>query len=877
MNALPIFLPGQPQTTRACGQASSLAANRPSTTSYRARPGSLHRRGGLTVPLGLVVWGLASCLVPEIRVCADEGKPASAATVQSLLAKYCYECHGAKEQSGDRRFDLLALPVREDNALVDFQDILDQLNLSEMPPAEAPQPSDAERLQVIHALTQEIATYHRQRQAPRSEVVLRRLNSREYRHTIRDLFDLEILIFDPTEKFPRDQQLHHLDNVGETLVTSGYLLAQYLSAAEAIVDKAMYPLQKPAVQTWSFTDNLHQQPEIDQVHRKTNHYTYLTLYDVIGADKHEGAYAPIHDFAAGVPYDGFYDITFDATAVNREHPYEDEFLGTDRREPLRLGIVAGNQLAGPLHKPQPVEPLLAEIDLTDETRTYSLRIWLDRGFTPRFIFRNGLMDVRTLWSRIQKKYPDKFPKVGKGIVAARYNAIANGKLPQIHVDNIEISGPHYDQWPRQSQLALLGDDWTQVVETGQLPPPQLRQQLSRFLTRVYRRPVREAEIERILSLIASRRKAGRSLLDAYADGVKAALCSPNFLYWDEGNQRHLDSHALASRLSSFLWSSMPDDELAKCAASGELLETDRLQAEMSRMLQSEKSWALVDGFLDSWLTLRELGATPPDRNEFAAYYHYELGPAMREETRRFTHYLLQENLSIANFLHADFVFVNKRLAQHYGLTVPPEIQTNPFAFVKLQLDDQRRGGLLGQASVLTVTANGIDTSPVVRGVWLLENILGTPPSPPPPDVEPLDPDVRGATSIRDQLEKHRSVPSCYDCHRKIDPLGFALENFDPIGQWRDRYGKSVTIDAAGELPNGQTFSGIEELKPILLEQQQLFTRALTNKLLAYALGRQLEPADRPEVDRIVEAVEERGLGLRDLVERIVLSETFRSR
>ena len=806
--------------------------------------------------------------------------------VAPFVKQYCADCHAGQDPSGDRNFEGLDGRIENDTDLIDLQDMLDQLNLGEMPPEDAEIPEAEQRQTVIDWLTKTIAEYHRNRSSGSPETILRRLNSREYRNVIRDLFSLNTILFDPTRRFPRDQQTEHLDNVGETLVTSGHLLSRYLDAAEQVVDKAMYPLQQPEVQTWSFTDNLHQQPEIDQVHRKTNHYTYLTLYDVIGADKHEGAYAPIHDFAEGVPYDGVYQIRFKAAGVNREHPYEDEFLGTDRREPLRLGIVAGHRDVGPLHKPQPVEPLLAELELSDEMASYSVRVWLDRGYTPRFTFRNGLMDARNLWSRVQKKYPELFPKTGSGIVAARYNAIAKGKLPQIHVDDIEIQGPFYDSWPRPSQRALLGEDWEQAARSQQLSDEKMRKHLERFLALAYRRPVESTEIERILGVIHVRQAAGKSDLEAYGDGIKTALCSPNFLYWNEDPWSALESTtdssplsdlSLASRLSAFLWSSMPDEQLMQTALDGQLAQASYLEAQVDRMLADSRSSAFVEDFLDSWLTLRDLGATPPDRNDFRSFYHYDLGAAMRQETELFTRYLLDENLSILNFLDSDFTFVNKRLAEHYDLQVPEELKSDAFRFRKVGLPDGRRGGLLGQASVLTVTANGIDTSPVVRGVWLLENILGTPPAPPPPDVEPLDPDVRGAKTIRDQLEKHRQTPSCYECHRRIDPLGFALENYDPIGGWRESYGRGARIDASGALPGGKTFEGIADLKPLLMARKNQFAKALTEKLLAYSLGRRLAPSDRPHVDRIVQQLNEDGNGFRDLIHYVVRSPVFLTR
>ena len=252
------------------------------------------------------------------------------------------------------------------------------------------------------------------------------------------------------------------------------------------------------------------------------------------------------------------------------------------------------------------------------------------------------------------------------------------------------------------------------------------------------------------------------------------------------------------------------------------------------MLGDPRSAGFIDGFLDSWLALRDLGSMPPDRGKFEDYYRYDLQASMRQETRLFTRHLLDNNLSIANFLDSDFTFVDEPLARHYGLTPPP----GP-GFAKVHLSDRRRGGLLGQASVLTVTANGIDTSPVVRGIWLLENILGTPPSPPPPDVEPLDPDVRGATTIREQLEKHRSIATCYECHRKIDPPGFALENFDAIGAWRDRYdpagdGKARPIDPAGQLPDGRAFADVAGLKTLLGSRARP-VRALPDREAAHLL------------------------------------------
>lgn len=823
---------------------------------------------GSRAALGMLLW---ICLTP-ISLFADDG------LATEFLQEYCVACHGGDEPAGERSFEQLGEGIDGDDTAIDYRDILDQLNLGAMPPEDEQQPTISERQRVVELLSERLKAYQSQLAATTNETVLRRLSAREYRNTIRDLLALNTTMFDPTVKFPRDQMTHHLDNVGSELVTSAHLLVRYLEAAESIVDKAMYPLEKPEVQTWRFEDNLHQQPEIDQVHRKTNHFGHLTLYDVIGADKHEGAYAPIHDFAEGVPYDGYYEMRFKASALYRDHPYDDSFLKRDRSEPLRLGIVAGNRLAGPLHKPQPMEPLLAELSLDDGKHEYVVRIWLDRGFTPRFTYPNGLMDARNLWSKVQKKYPDLFPKPRRsGIVEARYIAIAHGKLPQIQVDDIEIRGPLYDVWPTPSQRALLGEDWEAVARSKEIERGLAIHHLKRFMGRAYRRPVTDDEVQRVAAGYDARLAAGRDSLEAFRDMVTTILCAPSFLYLDEGDQLELSQWALASRLSYLIWGSQPDSALLACAEQGELTDSKKLVEQLHRLLDDDRAEGFVTGFLDSWLTLRDLGATPPDRDAFRDFYQFDLGRAMRQETELFMKHLLQENLSIEYFLDADFAFVNKALARHYELKLADDVQFHGGEFQRVQLQDRRRGGLLGQASVLTVTANGIDTSPVVRGVWVLENILGMPPSPPPPDVEPLDPDVRGAKSIREQLEKHRELATCQACHRKIDPLGFAMENYDPIGRWRDRYDNKVPVDAKGQMPDGRTFHDIRGLKDVLSSFDEQFARALTEKLLAYAIGRELNFADAHDVDMILARLQERGGGFRDLVELVVDSGTFRRR
>ncbi len=832
------------------------------------------------------VWTGHESEAQSVAPAQQNTKPASLTETQitksslNFISLYCGDCHRGGENEGDRDFDLLETAISDDSSLVLYQEIIDQLNLGRMPPRDSKQPQPGERLAFIKEITDRIREYHATRVSNPSRTTLRRLNSREYRNTIRDLFSMNMLMFDPTYDFPRDQTRDQFDNQAETLLISGHLLQAYLDAADQIVRRASGPIDKPQPATWNFTDNFKQQPEIDQVHGKTNGFTHLTLYDVIHADKHEGAYAPIHQFADGVPSDGFYDITFEAEAMNREHPYDPDFLGINPDEPLRLGIVAGHRDAGTLHLPQPIEPLLAQQVLEDRRRFYQVIVWLDEGFTPRFTFPNGLMDARNLWGRLIRKYPDQFPPgSNQGIVKARYNAIDLGKLPHIRIYEVKIEGPIVETWPTTSQRAIFGelldsesthsrlDGWMRSAEDYHL-------QLSKFTTKAFRRPASKAETHRFIEFFETQIERGASGKEAYLDTVKAILCSPGCLYLDATTEKvngktWLSPHALASRLSYFLWSSAPDTELIQLANEGKILDSNVLKSQVDRMLRDRKSQAFIEGFLDSWLGLRDLGSTPPDRRLFNKFYHKDLDQAMRRETQLFTSYLLSENLPSDQFLDSDFTFVNASLARHYGIREP-----SPHGFQKVTLTERNRGGLLGQASILTLTANGLETSPVVRGVLVLRHLLGLPPAPPPPDVEPLDPDIRGAKTIREQLGKHRDNPACMTCHQDIDPIGFALENFDPIGGFRSEYAKGRPIDASGELPDGSRFTNLVELKQELLKRKKFFHLALAKQLLAYGIGRQTDVLSRNQIETILKQTGP-NLGFRDLVTQTVLSDTFR--
>jgi hypothetical protein len=319
-------------------------------------------------------------------------------------------------------------------------------------------------------------------------------------------------------------------------------------------------------------------------------------------------------------------------------------------------------------------------------------------------------------------------------------------------------------------------------------------------------------------------------------------------------------------LSYFLWSSPPDETLLKLAARGKLRSD--LSAQVTHMLADSKSDRFVKHFVRRWLDLDNIGSMPPSE-DFLEYYRDNLETAMRNETESFFRHVLDKNLSPREFLDADYSFLNRELALHYGIE---GVQGNKLQ--RVSLNGSKRGGLLGHGAFLTASANGVDTSPVVRGIYVLEKLLGYTPPPPPPDVPAIEPDIRGAVTIREQLEKHRKNATCAECHRKIDPLGFALENFDAVGGWRDEYEKKTPIDAAGKLPSGDSFRTASEFRKLLVDREDQFTHCLTEKLMIYALGRELEIGDRPAIDKILAELNSRKAGLRDLIRLVVMSKSF---
>ena len=803
---------------------------------------------------------------------------APAKSVEQFVSRYCLECHDADAHKGDRTFHQFTLPLKTLPAVIEARDIIDQLTLREMPPKKADQPSDDERLAAIRALRAGTAAAQASLQGTGSRTVLRRLSNREYENTLATLFGRRVDTLGLTADFPKEKTARHLDTIGQSLVTSGFLVDQYFLSANHLVETR---LGKPetAPQTWRFNKNFVQYEELQGSHKSAFNFRYLNIYEQPNTDTRQGGYGHIEDFKQGVPVSGLYDLEVEATAMHRDTHYDPAIFGIDLSEPFILGVVPGDVTKGHIHYPQAIEPLLASSVVPDNVPTrLKFRVWLEAGQTPRFIFPNGPYESRAAVVTINKRYKKEFKAPIGSSGVGRAHILLEGQLPHIRISEIIVQGPVVEPTGGAEEIAVFGKDGFQ--------PGHALDQLLAFASKAYRRPLQDADRASIRAMFEKRIAEKASSRQAALDVVKLILCSPSFLYLSEvtkENDRRLQPHDLATRLAYALSAAPPDETLFASAASGKLTSDAELKKQIDRLLADERINGFVNGFLDSWLNLRDLGSMPPPRELNRAYYAEDLPASMKAEVRLFFSELLKDNLPVSQFLNSDHTFVDKKLAKLYEL---PEQKTLRLAdgFQRVSLKgDTHRGGLLGMAAVLTVSANGVETSPVIRGVWVSENILGVKP-PPPPDVVPaIEPDVTGTTTIRERLAKHSTDRACAECHRKIDPLGFSLEAFDTVGRWRVTYAKpkkgdAPKIDTTGAFNSGETYQDFAGFRDILHDKrEEQFTRHLIRSLLAYSTGRLMEPADEFAIDRIQEKVKQQGLGLRSLVVECLTSDVFRSR
>ena len=799
---------------------------------------------------------------------------------KDFLNQYCIQCHGEEKQKADRRFDMLSQSIGDFREQELWQEIVDQLNLGEMPPDDEKQPSEEEKLAVVERITQGIAVSREKFADKGSHTVLRRLNKFEYSNTVSDLLGLSTESWNPAADFPADVIVDGFDNDGSELVTSGLLLEKYFPAAESAIDRATQFVSQPDLKTYLQKSPFYFRgkeskglPKLFQVdrYRFVPETPYTDLYGRFYRGGHLG-FLPLYR-TGGVPHSGRYTIRVKAGAVNRNHGYGkilDDFRNGD---PLVMEFASVDRKGSTAGAGGNVTNVvsLTTFELEEaQPEWFEWTGYLEKGYEPEVRFRNGTAAAKRLVRLLLNKadqFPEFQPFAKMKSSGDKGNELWHGTLrayqgPRLRVWEIQVEGPHIDEWPPKGHEVLYGE-----LAPQNLSAEIIEERLTQFAKLAFRRPPLEGELSPILNMIQAKLAEGLSPLESLQLGYQTILTAPGFLYLKEG-QGELDDLTLASRLSYFLWSSMPDKQLFELAEQGKLKDPAVLTKQVDRMLGDPKSQRLTSNFLRVWLELDNIGKMPPSK-EFVSFYRDNLESAMRKETELLFENVLKKNLPPRELLSANYSFINRELAEHYGI---PGLEGKEFR--KVTFSDSDRGGILGHGSFLTASANGVDTSPVVRGIYVMNKLFDYTPPPPPDDVPEIEPDVTGATTLREQLIKHRADATCAQCHSKIDPAGFALENYDAIGAWREKYDRKLKVDPSGKLPDGQRFSSVNEFRNLVVAQDETFTRCLTKKLLTYAIGRQLNSGDRPSIDQISTAMAGSEKGLRDLVHSIVLSRPF---
>jgi len=759
---------------------------------------------------------------------ARAAAPSFADAVVPFLEKHCVSCHGKEKQKGELALHEFRDEVSVLRARKRWRDVIGNVQNGDMPPDDKPQPSAEEKQRFLAAVAGIFAKADAARPDP-GRLTVRRLNRAEYNNTIRDLFHVE---FRPADDFPSDDVGHGFDNIADVLTVSPVLMERYLDAADHIAEIAI-PLSavKPPKRTMSAKFCEPASFKVPQ-------------------DRFRPLCASERDAVLSGPLNTPVRLTPEGDYVMRARLYATSATG--RPVPVAL-MVAGPNLAHP--SPDSDIAKLDGAALGNVKRSLILKI----------------ADVTAHSEKDAQILEVKIPRMAgiDRIVLAALKPPAGQAAPTLRIEWLEYEGP-MDARPAATKTLM-------VATPGKSQAEQTREILLRFATRAWRRPLTAEELDRIVKLVSYAMEHNDTWEEAMRRAVSAVLASPKFVFRLEPDPQpanpepHLaDEFQIATRLSYFLWSSCPDDELLSLAAARKLVAN--LDAQVQRMLQDPRSDALVENFALQWLQLGRLAAHSADPKTFQQW-RPDLRAAMIEETKRFFGEIARTDRSVLDLLDGEFTWVNRPLADLYGIK-SPVIQGKEWK--RVSLAGTPRGGLLTQASILTVTSNPTRTSPVKRGKWILEQLLGTPPPPAPPNVPSLDDSKRKELTgtFRQKLEQHRADPKCANCHAKMDAFGFALENFNGIGQWRDRDERGAPIDTAGKLATGRALNGLADMKTLLRSRKQDFARCLTEKMLIYALGRGLDYYDEPTINRIVVGLEKNEYHLSSLIGGIVKSPAF---
>jgi mono/diheme cytochrome c family protein len=784
--------------------------------------------------------------------------------VRPFLSRNCFTCHGNKKQ--EKGLNLQSFETAR--SLVDhgdrWEEVISKLRGKEMPPIEEEQPEEEDRQAVATWLAAELERIERTTTPDPGRVTARRLNRSEYNNTIKELLGVNVR---PADDFPQDDSGYGFDNIADVLSLSPVLMEKYVAAADRIARLALFgppKLEPTLVRLRSEGRRVGEARSVPE------------SYDVTGLSLPNAFHAIYR-----VPVDGEYlvRVVLGGLRPKSSMPItialwvDEKEIQTATHDQERAASFADDRqdFGG-----QAVE---FRVRLTAGDRWLSVAIpRVYEGLPARY---NGPSPSTRPETPREFKPAANLPPERLALLKKRFEEataeLAKIPLNGVRVNTVDVGGPYsYAKGPSRESRQ-------KIYTCGHLNGGHQSTCAARIMTtlarRAFRRPVTSRELAKYITLVRNAQEEEQSFDEGLAVGIQALLVSPDFLFRIERDRPvtskvtsyRITPHELASRLSYFIWASMPDDELRRAADAGTLRDPKIVAYQVRRMLRDPKSRALAEQFGGQWLQFRALESITRDRDRYPEFEDY-LRLSMRRETELFVHHVIQEDRSVLDFIDGRYSFLNERLAKHYkipGVFGP--------AFRRVDLTSTPRGGVLTHGSVLTVSSYATRTSPVLRGKWVLENLLDAPPPEPPPDVPNLDEAKIGTSaSLREQLEEHRKNPTCAACHKRMDPLGFGLENFDAVGAWRAEDGK-FPIDSSGVLPDGRKFSGPEELRAILTAEREAFARAITSKLLTYGLGRGLERYDARTVKTIASRLPKHGYKFSGAVLEIVNSLPFTSR
>ncbi len=878
------------------------------------------------MPLCQVIRPLAVC-VSLLAARAHAAAPAA------FIGQHCAKCHDADSKKGGLDLTSLKPDYSDPEIFAKWVKIHDRIQSGDMPPKkEKKRPAAEDIKSVTGTLAHSLIGAERARLDMANRTGIRRLTRVEYEHTVRDLFSLEGIGLQMM--LPSDGSAHGFDTNADALDISHVNLSKYIEAADKALDMAIAvqpeapPIESvrlslaknygPDLMLMSGDAMLLRDKKIDPEFPPAGEFAHVNMgahesigsfdrMSSVGIFRHEDeSFSPYFQKFVAL-YPGRYRVKASFWSMWWD---KGEILPSRGVEAARLSVVQFNENGRGGQHPSYV---LGYYDAPSiESAVHEQTVWLNPkeafGFNTASLAHVVLYRVGT-WGQLDR--------------TMGYTG------PCIVSDWLDVEGPLNDVWPPRSHRVLFGEvpmkEWKKEEQKDERPPVRrpLKQEvigannrpvpmkeiwtvqsenpladadrlLADFLPNAFRRPVPEEVRKGYVARVAERLKAGDCFETAMRSAYRTALCSPGFLYHFEPEGK-LDDFALASRLSYWLWNSKPDDTLTGLAANGKLRDAKVLTAQVGRMLKDAKAQRFTDDFLGQWLKLRSIAANDPDKKLYPEFSPY-MQDSMVAETRAYFRELIGQNYDASYLVKSDFAMLNEKLAVLYGI---PGVSGSKIRRVKLP-EGCTRGGFLTQAAVLKVTANGTTTSPVPRGAFVMARLLGQPPEPPPANVPAVEPDVQGATTIREMLDKHRADASCASCHAKIDPPGFALESFDVIGGFRDRYrslndagGKpergsidpkipikftlGPKVDATGKFADGREFTDIRQFKEIIASDTHRLLYNLAQQMLTYATGRDIAFADRAELDALVARAEKQGGGIRTLMIEIAQSSLFQTR